>query len=147
MTVIDAIGTSLGRGLTPEHMRAVAELANVKEFMGGDTIVRQFDRNSDLAVVLEGTARVTTFNGDPIAELGPGSIVGEVSLIDEQPRSATVRAVGTTKVAIIPCGELRNLMTNEPEIDRVLLRNIATILCGKLRLASLHMDGLMATRA
>ncbi|MCW5947613.1 MAG: cyclic nucleotide-binding domain-containing protein [Fimbriimonadales bacterium] len=146
MDVTAAISASFGKGLTNDQVARVAELAQVKEFMGGDTIVRQFDGSSDLVLILEGAARVNTFQGEEIAVLGSGSVVGEISLIDDQPRSATVASVHGTKVAIIPSGELRKLMASDSSLEAGILRNICVTLCTRLRHVTIHLDGLMVRK-
>lgn len=141
--VDDAIRQSLGRGLADEDIWKIAELAERKEFMGGDTIVRQFDKNSDLIIVLDGGAEIRTFGGEPITTVGPGSIIGEVSLVDEQLRSATVRSVQFTDAAIIPADKLREVLDGNAAIAAKVYRNIAQTLCTRLRHVTIHIDGLM----
>src|SRR5690349_2094159 len=90
--------TYMLRGLSPEQVEKVVSIAQSKDFQGGDTIVRQFSQDSDLMLVLEGDIRINSFSGDKIAEAGPGSIIGEMALVDEKPRSATVVSVGRSKL-------------------------------------------------
>lgn len=130
------------RGLPREVVNGFAALAQVREFRGGDVLVRQFDYNSDLMVVLEGQARIKSFSGETLAEFGPGSIVGEISLIDEQPRSATVVAVGTVKAAVIGAQVLRGMMDSDPVTASTILMNISRVLCRRLRTMNVHVDAL-----
>lgn len=146
MELHDAIAETLGRGLSTEGVWKIADLADRKTFNGGDTIVRQFDKNSDLIIVLEGNATIKTFNDEVISEVGTGSLIGEISLVDEQPRSATIRSVGGTKVAIIPAAKLRGLMDADKEVAAAVYRNIAQTLCTRLRHATIHLDGLMSSK-
>ncbi len=146
MDIKEAIGSSIGKGLLESEIELVARLATVREFTGGETIVRQFDRHTDLIFVLEGKVRVVTMKDEPLAELGPGSVLGEVSLVDEGPRSATARSAGTTKVAIIPAEKIRELWMDNDHIGAVLALNIAKVLASRLRLASINLDGLMPGR-
>ena len=128
------------KGLTKEQVGEIALLARAGTFEGGDTILRQFAKDSDIMILLEGKARVNTFSGELIAEAGPGSVIGEVSLIDDKPRSATVVAVGHCVVARIPSTELWTLLDREPEIAKVLLLNLGRILCARLRAANVQLD-------
>jgi len=127
-------------GLTKDQIETVASIAYVKEFNGGDTMLRQFAKDSDVMILLEGKARINTFSGDLIAEAGPGSVIGEVSLIDDKPRSATVVAMAGCKVARIPGEALHKLMVDSPEVARVLLLNVGRILCSRLRAANMQRD-------
>jgi CRP/FNR family transcriptional regulator len=146
MDTATAISRSIGLGLSPSEVDLIVRLAETKEFFGGETVVRQFDHNSDLVVVLQGKVKVVTFQGEPIAELGEGSVLGEVSLLDEGPRSATARTVGDTKIAIIPSAKLRELWSDNERIHAVVVTNIAKVLAGRLRVSSIHLDGLMTGR-
>ncbi len=128
------------KGLQSSQVQAVAALAEVTSHDGGVTIVRQFAQDADVMILLEGKARINTFSGDLIAEAGPGSVIGEMSLIDDQPRSATVVTMGQTKVARIKSKLLWALMEEEPGIAKVLLLNISRILAARLRAANVHLD-------
>lgn len=145
MEVDDAIKQSLGRGLSDEDVWKITELAERKKYMGGDTIVRQFDKDSDLIIVLDGGAEITTFGGEPITTVGPGSILGEVSLVDEQPRSATVRSVQFTEAAVIPAEKLRQVLAGNSALAATVYGNIARTLSSRLRHVTIHIDGLMGS--
>jgi CRP/FNR family transcriptional regulator, cyclic AMP receptor protein len=146
LEIQDAIEQTLGRGLSQDHIWKIAELADRRKFQGGDTIVRQFDKNSDLIIVLDGNAQVCTFNDELITEMGPGSIIGEVSLVDEQPRSATIRSMQYTEVAIISAARLRDVLARDPALAAGVYKNIAQTLCTRLRHATIHLDGLMSSK-
>ena len=103
------------RGLPRDVVAGFAAIADVRSYLGGDVLVRQFDYNSDVMILLEGQARIKSFSGETIAEFGPGSIVGEISLIDEQPRSATVVAIGNVQAAVIPAKMFRGMLDADPK--------------------------------
>lgn len=130
----------LTQGLTENQISEIAALATEKQFSGGDTLVRQFAKDADLLIILDGKAVIKTFSGDTIAEAGPGSVIGEMSLIDDKPRSATVTSAGGTRIVSIPNKDLWNLMEREPRIASVLLLNIGRILCARLRAANVALD-------
>ncbi len=130
------------RGLPPDVVNGFAALAQIKDYMGGDVLMRQFDYNSDLVILLEGQARIKSFTGETIAEFGPGSILGEISLIDEQPRSATVVAIGPVKAAVISAGVLRGMMETDSKTSATMLLNICRVLCRRLRTMNVHVDAL-----
>ncbi|HXH61906.1 MAG TPA: cyclic nucleotide-binding domain-containing protein [Fimbriimonadaceae bacterium] len=134
----------LFRGLSDSHIDTIFRLATVKLFMGGDTIVRQFGRDHDLMIVLRGNVQIKTFSGDVIAEVGPGSVLGEVSLIDDEPRSATVVSRGESQVAVIPANDLRDMMKHDLGMKCVMLENLSRVLCQRIRSANMQLDGMMA---
>ncbi len=119
-------------------------MTTIKAFAGGDTLVRQFGQDTDLMIVLRGKAQIKTFSGDTIAEVGPGSVLGEVSLIDHEPRSATVVSSGETQVAIIPSGKLKEMMRHDMGMRCVVMENLAKLICQRLRSANVQLDGMMA---
>lgn len=121
------------RGLSRDVVAGIAALADIRGYRGGDIIVRQHERNSDLIIILEGTARIKSMEEETIAEFGPGSIVGEIALIDDEPRSATVTAVGDVRAAVIPSSQLHAVMDMDPEVGKVIMTNIARVLCRRMR--------------
>lgn len=142
--LIDALRSNyLMQGLDSRQIADVAALAQMKEFQGGDTVVRQFSDDADLMIVLSGKAKIKSFSGEEIAEAGPGSVIGEISLVDQKPRSATVVSAGGTTVAAISNRDLWTLMNAEPDIAKVLLLNIGRILCARLRAANVALDSVV----
>jgi CRP/FNR family cyclic AMP-dependent transcriptional regulator len=131
----------LFRGLTDPQLSSLLGLAVEKDFEGGDVLIRQFEKNHDLMVVLSGTARIKTYSGETIAEVGPGSVLGEIALLDEQPRSATVVAVQKCAVAVLPAKKLNALLDSDPALRGQFLYNIGRLLCQRLRSANIQLDG------
>ena len=132
----------LFRGLASSHIDEILGIASTRTFMGGDTLLRQFGHDHDLMVVLKGTALIKTFSGEAIVEVGPGSVLGEVSLIDTEPRSATVVAKGECTVAVIPAEGLKNLMKHDLGMRAVMMENLAKVLCQRLRIANVALDNM-----
>lgn len=130
------------RGLPERVVNGLAAMADVRKFRGGDTLIRQFDYQSDMIIVLEGEALIRSFSGELLSEVGPGSIVGEISLIDEQPRSATVVAKGDVVAALFHAPTLRGMMDTDPATAATIYGNLAKVLCRRLRAANVQIDGL-----
>jgi CRP-like cAMP-binding protein len=143
MELIDAIGNSFGLGLKEAQTALLASIARTREFDGGEVLIRQFDRNSDLILLLEGRAKIYGFSDKELKEVGAGSVFGEMSLVDDQPRSASVRGAGKGKAAIFSSKDLRDLLMSNPDIAARIYENIARVLCSRLRVATIELDGLM----
>lgn len=126
------------RGLSRDVIAGIAALADIRTYKGGDVIVRQYDTNSDLIIILDGSARIKSVDEETLAEFGPGSIVGEISLIDDEPRSATVTAVGEVRAAVIPSKQLHAVMDMDAEVGKVIMTNIARVLCRRMRSMNAH---------
>lgn len=129
----------LFRGLSSAQLDAIAGVALEKQFNGGDTVVRQFEKSSDIHVILEGHVKIKNSAGEDIAELGTGHVVGEVSLIDNSPRSATVIANGLTRTALIPADALNQLMAKDDHMKATVMEILAKVLCSRLRLANIQL--------
>jgi CRP-like cAMP-binding protein len=86
--------------LEPAYLDQLARLARDRTFKAGDVILRQGEPGIALFVVQSGKVQVVQNAGQPgelvLGEHGPGGFFGEMTLIDESPRSATVRAVEDT---------------------------------------------------
>src|SRR5688572_25991230 len=82
MLIPEAVRSSyLFKGLRPDQIDSVLALAQEKMFTGGEILVRQFDQSQDLLVILSGEVRVKGFQGEDLATLGAGSVLGEISLV------------------------------------------------------------------
>jgi CRP/FNR family cyclic AMP-dependent transcriptional regulator len=108
--VIDHLSAvPLFRGLPESAMDAVAGLASETHFADGDTVTREGDEGDAFFVVVDGRLDVSR-NGISLRELGPGDFLGEISLIDGRPRTATVTASGPVKSLVIRRPEFLQLM-------------------------------------
>ena len=91
--------------LTASQAESVAEAVVKSRFKRGESIVEQGKKSNSLAIILTGRARVVTtdLRGREVilATMKPGDYIGEMSLIDNEPHSATVRADVQTDVLIL----------------------------------------------
>jgi CRP/FNR family transcriptional regulator, cyclic AMP receptor protein len=140
MEVYEAIKNGIGSEMSEAQVWALVAVSQTRYYDGGATIVRQFERNADLMIVLEGSVRIESMNGGQIMEAGPGSILGEVSLIDDQPRSATIRSIRGTRIAVIPHEKLMALMQQSAALESAMFRHLCRLLCLRLRHANLRID-------
>jgi CRP-like cAMP-binding protein len=86
-------GTAFCAGLTPAEVEALFELCEVRKFNPGVSLFREGQRADALWVVLEGDVEVSR-EGQTLAEVGPGAVLGEMSLFRAAPsRSASVTAI------------------------------------------------------
>ena len=91
--------------LTASQAESVADAVIKSRFKRGEAIVEQGKKSNALAIILTGRARVITTDGRGreaiLALMQPGEYIGEMSLIDNEPHSATVRAEVQTDVLIL----------------------------------------------
>jgi len=139
MQLTDALANTLGKGLSAQEIELLARMASERLVLGGEVLVRQFERNSDIHLVLSGSLRIYAGSDELVAEVGEGSVIGEVALVDDGPRSATVRSNGESRVAVLPADQLRQLCEDNERIGFVLMRNVAKVLASRIRGANLHL--------
>jgi CRP-like cAMP-binding protein len=82
----------LFRGLTDRSFEAIANLASEADYGPGDVLVRQGTPGHEFIIIVTGRA-VVDHDGMRVRELGPGDFLGEISLVDGSPRTATVTAL------------------------------------------------------
>ncbi len=129
-------------GLPDEEVARVAELAAFKVAFPGNVIIDQGAANADLLIILDGVVEVFSRTGTLLGERGPCSVIGEISLVDNQPRSASVAAKGTVSYARIDGDALRRFMGQNPKVGLHMLSNLSRVLAMRLREASATIEDL-----
>jgi monovalent cation:H+ antiporter, CPA1 family len=110
--------------LSKRHVRAITKLAKVQRLAPFTKIVREGASADSFFLVLEGVVVVRPPGKRPV-KLGTGDFFGELALLDDSPRSATVEAVGDVLVARIGRKDFLRLLEKEPKVAFVLLRTLA----------------------
>ena len=111
--------------LNKKELAMVSRAADVITVKDGSEIVKEGTFGHDFYLILSGRATVRR-NGRKVADLGPGSYFGELSLLDNGPRSATVVADGDTEVAVIGRREFMAVLDDVPAVTHKLLVNMAS---------------------
>jgi CRP/FNR family cyclic AMP-dependent transcriptional regulator len=120
-------------GLPDEAIHEIAELAEYRVAVAGDSLLTKGEKSSDLYVILEGHVNIYGPQGDKISMVDPPSILGEIALVDDLERTATATCVGLVKCARLPGKELRKYMGAKKEYGFVMLSNLARVLSMRLR--------------
>lgn len=111
--------------LSARQRKRLAGLATRRSYRPGSIIVRQGDTSMALYIVLSGAVRIELEPemGAPvrITEVGPAGYFGEMGLIDDSPRSATVVAIEPTECALLSKWDFRNELRHDPDIALALL--------------------------
>ena len=129
-------------GLPDEVIEEIAGLAEFGTMLAREELIKKGDKSSDLFVILDGSVQVYTSSGDKLAEAGPGSVLGEVALVDDQPRSAHAVCMGLVKYACLPAGALHKYMSDNRDVGFIMMANLARVLTMRLRKASIVMEDL-----
>ncbi len=122
----------LFRHLTYKEQTAVLSVASTRTFPAGREIVTEGQPGEELFVVIRGRVSIEK-GGVEIAELRAGGHFGEMGLIDNAPRSATVRAIEPTRVMVIARPDLMHLMKKESILAVKLLWSFVQVLSDRLR--------------
>jgi CRP/FNR family transcriptional regulator, cyclic AMP receptor protein len=97
----------------------------LNRYEAGDVIVQENDYGETAYIIEEGQVKVSKQLGEQkvhLAYLGAGETFGEMSMIDEKPRSATVAAVTETVVSEIRRDDFFNSLQTDPKVALTLLK-------------------------
>jgi CRP-like cAMP-binding protein len=131
--------------LSDEVLHRLTSTLKTRRITPGDTVFREDDAYArEMYVLLEGEMEVTKRSRRGrdlrVAFLGPNDCFGEMSMIDLQARSATVRAVSPSRLLIITSEDMDALYRSDLKSYTLIVLNIARDLSRRLRVT----DGIMA---
>ena len=106
---------------TSRERRVLARLVTTATVPDGDVLMRQGDRDTGLVVVVSGTATVHR-DDEVIATLSRGAVVGEMSMLVDAPRTATVIASSPMVLATFAPGSFPGVLDDCPTLARAVLR-------------------------
>jgi CRP/FNR family cyclic AMP-dependent transcriptional regulator len=115
----------LFEGCSPAALRQIAERSGEIEFPAGRHIVTQGMIGNGLYIIVAGLARVVK-GDETIALLGPGEFFGELSVIDQLPRTASVVAEEETTCLALASWDLIAEIERDPQLALNLLRGLAS---------------------
>lgn len=124
--------------LTPDELAGLAKVAIVGDYPGGTVLFFEGMPSSILHVILKGRIQIfkKTFDSEVVLnELGAGEYLGEVSLADSQPRSASARTMDDASLVVITKESFDKLVATNPAVGVKLLRHFFKVLAQRLRKA------------
>ncbi len=98
--LVTAVESELERELSASVMRSGAKLER-RKLGEGETLVEQGAEGNELYLILDGVLTVEV-DGEPVAEVGPGALLGERALLEGGRRTATLKATTPARVAAVP---------------------------------------------
>jgi CRP-like cAMP-binding protein len=119
---------SLFSSCSTKDLQKIAKAGDEITMAAGTMIVDQGQTGREAFVVLEGTVTVKR-NGKKVASLGPGTVVGELSLLDHGPRTATVTCETDCTLLLITQRHFSAVLDEIPALAHKLLASLA----GKIR--------------
>jgi CRP-like cAMP-binding protein len=115
------LATPLLAGLPPRALEALIARLALVELSAGEVLFVEGEPGACLYIVTEGEI-VVEAHGRELARLGAGAFVGEVALVTDLPRSATVRTDAPAELLAIDRDVVRDLIAEHPQVLGVLLR-------------------------
>lgn len=136
--ILDALGkTHIFRGIAPKGLETVAAIAREKSFRRGEHVFKEGDTGTELYLILDGKVRISRdvagMGEEALTILSVGDAFGEMSLIDDAPRSADAIVHETCRLLVIEKDALEDMMFLHKEIAYELLWNIVRVLSQRLR--------------
>jgi CRP-like cAMP-binding protein len=117
-------GCPLFRGVTPDALAGLADVATAVDFPPGHVIARQGEIGTGFFVIVSGGVRVVR-DGAVVARLGPGEFFGELSVLDRMPRNATVAAETATTCLALASWDFEKVLLEQPALTLSILRGVA----------------------
>jgi len=128
---------SLFQDISRREFGALFQCLVARQYHGGEVLCREGDIGRALFILEEGEVEIYRKRPDgesrKIATLKAGDYFGEISLIDEQPRTATVTAVGAVRAYLLYKTEIDKLLRVAPRIAAAIMTHLAALLAVRLR--------------
>jgi hypothetical protein len=113
---VTAVETELERALSESVMKIYDKLPR-RSLGAGETLIEQGAEGDDLYVLLDGVLDVEV-DGETVAEVGPGAILGERAAVEGGPRTATLRAVTPCRVVVLESERISKYELTELALSR-----------------------------
>jgi CRP/FNR family transcriptional regulator, cyclic AMP receptor protein len=108
---------------TDKELEVIDALMTEVSLPAGRVLMREGDVGLECFVIEAGEA-VVTRGGEELARRGPGTIVGELALIDHGPRTATVTAATPVTAYVLNRGEFASLLADAPDVAEKVTREL-----------------------
>jgi CRP/FNR family cyclic AMP-dependent transcriptional regulator len=115
----------LFKDLSPRELQILSGTCREREYAANTTLLRQGETGVGLFIITSGAVSISQHQESgtehEIAKIGPGDVLGEMSLLDDLPRSATATATEPTRALVLPVWDFRAALREAPEIGIKLL--------------------------
>ena len=107
-----------------KELGLLAQIADEIDLPEGKTLMREGDRGREFFVLVEGSADVRRRNRK-VNTLGGGDFFGEIALVSQRPRTATVTTSSSVRALVVTEQSFRSLLDRAPEVQRKVLQALA----------------------
>jgi CRP/FNR family cyclic AMP-dependent transcriptional regulator len=119
--------------LTDADIEWMARNGHRRSLEDGELLINEGGSSDSLILLLEGEVLVTAEGYGPVARMGVGEIVGEISLVDSAPPSATITAIGNGLALFIDKAKLLRKLDHDEGFSARIYRALAVFLADRLR--------------
>jgi CRP/FNR family cyclic AMP-dependent transcriptional regulator len=128
--------------LDDECLKPLARVAMLRHIPRHTVVLHAGDRTDNIYFVLSGALKVQISDDEGreviLSMLGPGELFGEMGVLDDHPRSATVLAVESSEVVLVGQADFKQCLVDNPDVSLFIMRNLTK----RLRLADRHIESL-----
>ena len=114
--------------LDPSELEELASIVEERIIHADRDLFREGDTGDAVYLIVKGKVRVYVGGGDrpetTLDELGPGSCIGEMAVLDQAPRSASVRALERTRTLRVPGEGFKRVMSERPEMSEAIVAEL-----------------------
>jgi CRP/FNR family transcriptional regulator, cyclic AMP receptor protein len=130
-------GAPLFEGLSRKELAQLARVSEDLEVEPGTVLCKEGDIGHEFFVIIDGKVKITR-KGRRVSVRGGGDFVGEIALIEDVPRTATVTAETPVRLFVLTRKDFRHLLDEQPNVERKVMRVLAR------RLAEVSSDPTLA---
>ncbi|MBL8078094.1 MAG: cyclic nucleotide-binding domain-containing protein [Anaerolineales bacterium] len=132
--------TSLFRGLSDEMLATLAERAVMRKLAPNDILMKKGEAGDSLFLIHTGWVKIVTEDskGDELIlnKCGPGEIIGEMALLDSEPRSASVIALEDAEALEVKQSAFQDALDKDPDISLSIIRSYSN----RLRFSTTYIE-------
>ena len=133
---------SLFDGMPDKTLSQIFNLGRVENFKAGQVIIEEGQKGGNLHVMINGRAEVSKSGKEPgvkkyLADISRGSIFGEMSVFDDAPYSATVKAREDCSVHVIKGDVFKKFLKKNPDVAYEVFCTLISLISSRLRRTNL----------
>jgi CRP-like cAMP-binding protein len=114
----------LFEGLSKKDLAQLARVSEDMEIPAGTTLTKEGEIGHEFFVIVDGQTEVKR-RGKSLGNRGAGDFIGEIALLEEVPRTATVKAKTDLRVFVLTSKDFHHLLEESPNVERKVLRALA----------------------
>jgi CRP/FNR family transcriptional regulator, cyclic AMP receptor protein len=128
--------------LDDECLKPLTRVATLRQIPRHTVVLHDGDRTDNIYFVISGALKVQISDEEGreviLSMLGPGELFGEMGVLDDHPRSATVLAVESSQVVVIGQADFKQCLVDNPDVSLFIMRSLTK----RLRQADRHIESL-----